>query len=805
MEEIMENRDDARSKIKDILEGRTKKRVVFIYGKQGYGKSKVLEHVFDEEIKDEVRKKILMINIESTSSNEDGDLLFRITRELDKKSIRFKYKWFLINHRNAFELLLRSFTPISNFLFQYRDTALDNVRLHSFEKYIEYCLKISKKTVVLNIDQMQDYDTYSLKALCRICEHSNNSIFVFEYTFKSSRYESKLMKLRKEIQRSIEADKIEDIEILKLGFTHCVNLLNPNIPRNETTVKAVEFLYEGEQGGIVRNYLDVSAYELLMKINQGDVINYRDLIDTKVKMIRKDTFKMLLTTVFCVSADLKLTRVILMIISFYNEDICLAERDIDTQINQLIDMGVLICKGEDIFTESHMHKNVIESYDFFKSRRVVFRMIEKFQDKHSTDGVIRFQLKLLYLSLRNELNDYDASSDLTEVISYANENISFQNSSFIRLIENYREKFITSNKIRKDIDYLIFTYYYGNGSYLSCKDILNKYRDDVHIDNRNYILLYLVIIETHVGIIKVANELLSNISFDVDDKEMSCLIDTVKQVVNLTFLTKENGKNFSEKIVEKYKNVSNDNYGYILRNHADYVNREKKLEYVEKSIKYFEVNGNVEGKNQTLISLSLELALQTRYKEAREILENLIETRGGKRLRYYYVENNLSVIDIMTNKVDDKTINRLFSAYSIVEDEYEEIIILTNIIAYFCTTQNYPEAKKYVQRLVSSNFRDYESKDFLYIVYNSLVMYYYLTENSAAYESFKKQAYVNLIIDCDSMDDFERTVYEKFEKCTLIKCKMNDENYVEKSFLFDPGFLAYWGFSINIREGHLLS
>ncbi len=64
-----------------------------------------------------------------------------------------------------------------------------------------------------------------------------------------------------------------------------------------------------------------------------------------------------------------------------------------------------------------------------------------------------------------------------------------------------------------------------------------------------------------------------------------------------------------------------------------------------------------------------------------------------------YIENNLSVLDILETKINRKIINRLKESYSFCKDEYTHLLIANNILIYYVQSNELSEASLYVKEI----------------------------------------------------------------------------------------------------------
>ena len=229
-------------------------------------------------------------------------------------------------------------------------------------------------------------------------------------------------------------------------------------------------------------------------------------------------------------------------------------------------------------------------------------------------------------------------------------------------------------------------------------------------------------------------------------------------------------------------------YHIIQKNLSIYLDTQEAITTLKNCLKYFKY------KNFNSLIIATAITLATKYaqngfsEKAKKILYELSDNSFLRIQDLTYIENNLSVLEIMDNNATRKTIEKLKAAYCFCKDEYTHLLIANNILIYYTHSNQFTEASLYANEIENVGFDLYKFDDYLHLA-NLNLKYYYTTISNE-----EKIMYYN-----NQLRNIQKKCHSK-ELQLYIGATLDDTNITDKSarwfymskLKYRPVFLGHW-------------
>ena len=207
---------------------------------------------------------------------------------------------------------------------------------------------------------------------------------------------------------------------------------------------------------------------------------------------------------------------------------------------------------------------------------------------------------------------------------------------------------------------------------------------------------------------------------------------------------------------------------------------------IKKIYRFFRENNNQRLLIATGITLATRYAQSGKLKSAKRIICIIERNYALSEEDQAYIDNNLSVVEILSNQVTEITRERLINTFYFCEDEYSRLLVANNLVIYYVIEKEAGKAQEYVQFIEDVGFEKYRFDEYLHLSYLNLIFYY----NSVNLP--KKNYYLKKINtlsnDCFSME--LKKYIDSFLKQKLLNS--NDKWSFLSNFKFRPAFMGHW-------------
>ncbi len=642
----------------------------------------------------------------------------------------------------------------------------------------DYILHIlSNSDVILDIENIQNIDTYSFELLKSIISNVTNKIFILEYTL-GEQEEHHFMNFYKELLET--GAHVTELRVEKMDFIYARQLAPKNKNINLTLLEAI---YDSSNGNLMEIILanekttkkesninislnniskDEKYIAYIITLNGGNItydLLYKIIINPK-----RNGGEYL----FHISEE-KIEEIIDSLISKRiikkdNTIIALAHDSVQDEINKHGFSSVLMCAYNDV--KDYYLRLLSCNTDNSEILEKLIALFIKFSDQELLSLIPKikdFLMDIKYPKLIIcELEKYRK-----ELLNNATINIKSAYNLTLMLVE-----VSLSNKLfdeaQKNLD-LIF-------------DKQNQYH--IALQAQIYALQETFEVES-----KLKN-LVDNVS---DNSRLKLILELCYMYFCMKMYNTNKTKIISELILNNIHYQKYKEYAYVLRNYAELCDSNTEcIKYYKQSLKIFKENNMIFDMACVYISLSMIYSYEGKLRVAQTCIDKAIKL-APKNISQCYVLNNRSVIAILGNSFTDKTEKDLIASALLSVTLYEKIIIYCNLLVYYCLSGNYKKAEIYVKKIESLNYQKFNYEELSHIVYQNMLFYYKSVNNETSFQKYYKKI-MDLINDPNA-----RTSTKELAKSML---GLSSNNSFYSGFSYRVDFLGYWEFNIDNDLDH---
>ncbi len=153
-----------------------------------------------------------------------------------------------------------------------------------------------------------------------------------------------------------------------------------------------------------------------------------------------------------------------------------------------------------------------------------------------------------------------------------------------------------------------------------------------------------------------------------------------------------------------------------------------------------------------------------------------------------YIDNNLSVLDMLEYRISKNTINKLKEAYSFCKDHYTRVLIANNILLYYVLINDLEKAKVYADEIEKEGLTLYKFDDYLHLAYLNLRFFYNKVNNSEK-EDYYNGKLKELQETCHS-DELKAYIGVNISEKNILS--VNERWHYMASFKYRPAFVGHW-------------
>ncbi len=774
MDKEFYNRYDIRDDIKEKLKtNNTENTILFIIGSTGKGKSALIDYIESLKI---INIPFISLKFPTLFSGivENGVFLERLFNQINefcKNTLTAPfddYRYNLLNldiWKNNTKEVIKNFTYLSSVSF----STITNNDFLKMKNYIEYVL--NKINLLINIENFQNIDFDSLDFLCYIMKKYKGNIFIFQYTLTKENNDN----LSKQISQFQDiCTNTFSIYLDTLKFEEAKKLLPPGYYSDEE-LRTINSVYENGDG----NLYQIKTYQKHSSKNKNSfILNY-------LKKLENNYLYVLYLISFnggIISQD-DLTD---LLIKKNNDFIYFSIEQYHQIIETLVKNDILtLCRGK--FSISDSIINELRQINTNPIKYVAStRMLNYYQSCLSNNK--NYQENFYHLfSLCIELNDKTFMNYIykfKEIFS----SIKYPQQT-IQSIRDYTEKLEIYKISNYDYKEKIFSALIE--IMIDCNDANNAeyFLNQIYCNtNMNHIIML-----SKIFLLKGKK---SNIQ-EIDDLFNLNLDDRTRLIVSLSKLqlmmklcSYREAFDFASILYSSsnYKNFVE--YGFVISNYAEFEDNPKKsLSLYLKSLQHFKKYNNIEYQKLIYSNLSMSYGYLGDIKNSKYYNEKLsFDTRESAHMYY----NNSAVLDILENRVDDKTIDKLYNALLMSIYEFEQLIIHNNLLIAYVMSQDDRMHEEY-NYIKSSKFEQYENAEFLLMNYRNLLFYSRYIDNKKEINTYIIK--IRELISNERSNKGVKTIGNE-----ILNKKHSKNKYYYSKLEFHPEFTCYWGVPLLLKK-----
>ncbi len=231
----------------------------------------------------------------------------------------------------------------------------------------------------------------------------------------------------------------------------------------------------------------------------------------------------------------------------------------------------------------------------------------------------------------------------------------------------------------------------------------------------------------------------------IEKQQKKKLSPRLNLIFNTIKLVSLRSLNRFEEMLNCYEEIiSNENiltkeieYGFFLRISEVCLSPELAVKNILKSIKFFDKDDLERSNSQ--VTLSILYIRSGRLTEAKNLLESAKIYLSSRITEKHVINNNLAVINLYNNDINEETEQLLLDALITGIGSFNRIVILNNLLIYYCKINNQNQATICVEKI--SNLIKKEADKALHrTCYYNIAYFYKSFENEQLATSFLNKA-----------------------------------------------------------------
>ncbi len=571
--------------------------------------------------------------------------------------------------------------------------------------------------LVLNIENIQSIDNFSLQQLMRIIKESNSSIFLIEFT-EDDNTGSTLS----DIMNSLESNKI-DCKILNVEPLNIVDVKQIIDKNPRVSWELIERSYV-EWKGNLRPLVDfLTRLKYGININDdGDALN-NGTISHLLSLPQNEIF--LLHVIFWhkEATEINLLKRLLIF-----RDAFKLIFDIESTIGSLEEKCLIKISEGKVNLE---HDSIAKEFEKLAEHQVFTLISHKFwlevyndllkkNDVYISRGHILS--KILYYSVF--LNDLDRIYELLKLINYEALR-SREPEKMITYVERIKENAIkqdigTDSRRIRHINLWLIELYYKLGNAKQAWNVLNEIKDNTNTE----IVLKAILLE-QIGKHQEAIKFCKNQIRKATNTNMELALSLVYLVTNYDLGNEKIAKKEFSKLIKNEKYINCIEYGFLLRNAELVFSFKKSLPYYKKSIDVFLNHNAIRQAAFSRITYGVHLGLTGQFDQARREFEKASFELGDVISERHTLFNNLAVLDIYQKNDFEVIEDKLRQAMLTADGDFEKLVIQMNYLAIMDWQNRNTEAEQsisIINKIISQ--RTFASTEILLFAYFDIYKYF---------------------------------------------------------------------------------
>ena len=775
MEKLFFDRCIETEKLNNLIRDK-KKDIIIIIGESGVGKTELTKQVINS---DNIKNMMIVrVKMPKRSNNTITNLLYfnKLYNEVKNlaetnmfDSILSPTQYMLKdkkNYVNVIRDILKNKIGISEKTSLSLDSDVEqNISLK--QEYILYNINSTKSVIVIENSQNLDVESYDL--ILDLIRRSDFGIFVFEYTSSNFKDDSEYMNFYSDL-RSLDVP-IHNLYLNMLPFKEALNLVPNECKKTKQQIHKLRKIYLENQGNLLQMIL--ANVESIKKKNQIE----EAMINTSYSE------KYILFILYLYEDPISILDLYLIIFQENNHS---SKKIIDNSIYNLVYNKKLL-KLENDHVSIH-HDSLIKEIEELPITPTLFTAygsLKEFLLNSINEESTPNMNKIMHLfSIYIKFSD----NELIDILPYIKKLI-YQLKyphTILNIMRKLEKKLIDNNSL--NLCYELYLFCTEICIYIEDKEQAQSNLD--HIYNKaNPFLVALQGEILSLGNSKEDIESLNVMIRKCNNLRLELILNLCKLHLMMKIKSYKESFNFAEelRVNETYQSLPE--YGYVLSNRAELsTNIKESISFYLESNKIFKKFSDNYSIAKSYISLCMEYGYYGDVNKARECLSHAKEI-SPDGLKESYFLNNMAVLDILSLSQTQNTIENLLQALLLTSNDYEQILIRSNLMVCYILENKSLLAQEQCNYLEQSGYEKYNYEEFLHIIYQNL--YYFYTTYSNYEEAGKYQLKIEEMIS-------KKDIGEHTKKLAAMMLKKEyHEDIFYSRFPFRVDFLAYWGSEVK--------
>lgn len=781
------DRDHEAGQIARIIEMQSETKgssVILLYADSGFGKSSVVEKV--KEKYQSLKDRMIIVNTppkNRTSASVEGNYLNCIAEAINQKLLGvFTLEDFLDSPEGDMQRMIdvdeilkngSTFTSaLTSGIGQLAlaelkaqrllyDSTIDSILV--IKKYIE--LAIARYDIILDITNAQNMDTATYRVLNSILQTPSMKTIILEYTTEDGNFLDAI-KFAESFNCSCELMKIDC-----LPFEFALSILG--IPVDSQKISEIEKFYNN----VVKGNLYKLIQEKLNAKSYGD--NYsEDPIDKRIRLL--GYAQKLILSIVCLHDGEIATNLLNEILESINSSFYIP-------VNWRLELDSLL-EEEDGILKLH-HPSIADSISLAPDNAItssaylyLVSFYEKWLNEGNTADIHKVSVIML-IKLHSQFNPIKMLPLMTQFKQIIIGSIAERDA--LRLIKQAFDSINVGRETRYHL--ILISLCYDAGFYTSAYSLM-KELEPLSLDSSKILMCMLLNRnDYHEDAIMMCDDIYRRTTH-TRYKLISLMIKMLSQ--RSLNLTNEYRKTF-RKIKRNLQFRNLPEYGFFLRNAQITLTYAKGLDYIQRSISFFERKGEPLFAAQAKLTLAVQNARLGNLEESERILDSIAPIIISESFEKHIIYINRAAVRLLGLKADDVTDSLLNKALLTVTTVFDRISVLNcmlcSIIIRSGTIDEFERICKMIEKeLILEPDQRIRKK-----VYTNIYLYHRdVSKNHEKAHYWKAKA-----LEIKAQDKRQMLEY-----IILTNSRPREDLRFLASKNFCVSFITYWHFSIPLLD-----
>lgn len=749
---------------------------ILLYSKSGIGKSRFMEEFFSKEF---LEYEKIKIEVHSKAKVDSLCFVKKLYEAVAAKIERGgKIPFYKKINLKSFQITGN--TPLGGGI-SFGDLFQSNYDAQTLHIFHYLYKNLGHKKYIIDFENFQFIDEDSLDFLIKLFKKNLLNYYIFEFTIPEDGNLLPLMQMKEHLDKYVNCKLFElkqldlcELEKLcsKLDIQFSIAREVYDSPKYQGNLFAIEMLHGNKSNPdtiehpkdyvnpictVLKTLSSDEIFVLYLIILNRDSMRFNELMEVlqireegKIKFSSYEVQKMLGTL-----ENLKLIKREHDVIQVYHDTILLELDGWETDVRIFQAYGFL--------KEYYYSKLVFDNY----KERCLLRLVHLYCN-FSDEEILTIMplIKKLIVTQRYPM-------------------------AIIAEIEKLNQQLIwksTNRKVIEELSLAIANAAFLVGHWQIALNNLYLIYDKKNFAHRAYLA---ALISCNVENEKIEETLLQMLQECSENRKLSFSISSSLSAYYMRSRKSQFTKSFIEEILKEYSDFRQTiPYALLLKNQTEFFDNEVALTQLEACFSIFAQSKRFDLICYGKITYASRLAYTGQFKQAEVVLDQLEEImlKEGIVFRSYYLYNNRAVLKILSGSYSADIEGMLQDALVLVTDQYEKIIILSNLLVYYCLINNQKIALETAIELEKLNFEQYTYEELLHIALYNLYYFYNLNQNSKKASDYRMK--LEEMANCqECSSELRDYIYSTLNGDEL---PPRHQWSAYSSLPYRPDFIGYW-------------